>query len=84
MPNTYENIGKIEEARWRFFSGFCGGILSRTCIAPIERYIILRQTGSQTYLGKHWKEIAVIIYNKEGPSSFFKGNGANCMRVGPF
>jgi hypothetical protein len=75
---------KVEEARWRFFSGFLGGIISRSCVAPIERYIILRQTGNQIYNEKTMVEVVSHIWQREGPSSLFKGNGANCMRVGPF
>jgi len=25
-----------------------------------------------------------MIWGREGPSSLFKGNGANCLRVGPY
>lgn len=74
---------KLEEARWRFVSGFTAGVTSRTCIAPIERYIILRQTGSARYLHKSLRQVVTTIYGQEGPSSLFKGNGANCLRVGP-
>jgi hypothetical protein len=29
-------------------------------------------------------EVLTLLWEKEGPSSLFKGNGANCLRVGPF
>ncbi len=29
-------------------------------------------------------EVVAMIWGREGPSSLFKGNGANCLRVGPY
>lgn len=72
------------EAFWRLLSGFTAGVASRSFIAPIERYIILKQTKSKVYHSKGLLRVLVLMYRREGIRGFFKGNGANCLRAGPF
>ncbi|ETN08796.1 hypothetical protein PPTG_11619 [Phytophthora nicotianae INRA-310] len=75
----------------------CGGIAgcaSRTSVAPLERLKILFQV--QDYIKKDGGEAAVQIkyrsvgqslrqiHAEEGLRGYFKGNGANCVRVFPY
>lgn len=65
-----------------FIAGGIAGIVSRTCIAPIERVKILYQInrgGSASWLG-----IAPKILREEGALAFWKGNSAAVVRVMPY
>lgn len=62
------------------------GCASRTAVAPLERLKILLQVqhfvGSSKYQGV-WPSLR-RIQREEGARGFFKGNGANCVRVFPY
>lgn len=65
-------------------SGAIAGIISRTLTAPIERIKVLKQTDNS-----HFKDISFLrsfnyMFKTEGWAGFFKGNGANVIRVVPF
>ena len=63
-------------------AGGVAGVVSRTCIAPIERVKILYQIASKAS-GLHWTAIAPRILREEGPLAFWKGNTAAVVRVMP-
>lgn len=68
---------------WRaFLAGGCGGLVSRTATAPLEKVKILQQTATDKHLSiaRH----LTGVWQKEGLKSLFAGNGANCIRVLPF
>lgn len=65
-------------------SGATAGAISRSAVAPIERIIILRQTKNQKYLKHSIFSSLKLMYQSEGFTSLFKGNGANCVRIAPF
>lgn len=70
-----------------FVAGGIAGIVSRTCIAPIERVKILYQISSGGAAGgaaAHWTEIAPRILREEGALAFWKGNSAAVVRVMPY
>lgn len=65
-----------------FIAGGIAGIVSRTCIAPIERVKILYQInrgGSSSWYG-----LAPKILREEGALAFWKGNSAAVVRVMPY
>lgn len=39
----------FSETEWRLVSGAISGAVSRSCVAPIERTIILKQTNNLNY-----------------------------------
>eukprot|EP00927_Polykrikos_kofoidii_P005701 TRINITY_DN12260_c0_g1_i1.p1 TRINITY_DN12260_c0_g1~~TRINITY_DN12260_c0_g1_i1.p1 ORF type:complete len:391 (-),score=54.17 TRINITY_DN12260_c0_g1_i1:245-1417(-) len=67
---------------WQFLvAGGCGGIVSRTATAPLERLRIQAQLGVPIgYLVGKLKD----IYATEGFRGLWAGNFANCLRVFPF
>ena len=62
------------------FSGAFAGMISRSLTSPLERIKILQQVN----VGKSslWTTFLHVLY-KEGIMAFWKGNLANCLRVGP-
>jgi Mitochondrial carrier protein. len=52
--------------------------------APFERIIILKQTDNPVYRGDSIPKMLVKMLEKEGFSSYFKGNGVNVCRIFPF
>ena len=71
-----------------FVAGGIAGVVSRTCIAPVERvkilYQISRSGAGTTAAELHWTEIAPQILRKEGVLAFWKGNTAAVVRVMPY
>ena len=72
----------MEKRAKHLIIGGIGGVVSRTCVAPLERLKILYQTknayASRTYINN----IFHIIKN-QGYKALFSGNGVNCLRVMP-
>ena len=69
-----------------FVAGGLAGVVSRTCIAPIERVKILYQVTSRNAGGNSlpWTAIAPKILREEGLAAFWKGNTAAVVRVVPY
>ena len=67
-----------------FCAGGLAGIVSRTCIAPVERVKILYQVGRKASGETSWTAIAPRILREEGVSAFWKGNTAAVVRVVPY
>mmetsp|Transcript_1319 Transcript_1319/g.2199 ORF Transcript_1319/g.2199 Transcript_1319/m.2199 type:complete len:87 (+) Transcript_1319:34-294(+) len=67
-------------------AGGIAGIVSRTCIAPIERvkilYQITKASPNAESLG-YWR-IVPRIYREEGLLAFWKGNSVAVIRVVPY
>jgi len=69
-------------------AGGVAGIVSRTAVSPLERIKILQQvqfvTGHE--VPKYTSQLQALrrIWAEEGARGFFKGNGANCVRVFPY
>lgn len=62
----------------------CGAaVVSRTCIAPVERVKIVFQTTKGTIPGG-WPGIAPRIWREEGLLAFWRGNSAAVVRVMPY
>eukprot|EP00828_Plagiopyla_frontata_P046466 TRINITY_DN825_c0_g1_i3.p1 TRINITY_DN825_c0_g1~~TRINITY_DN825_c0_g1_i3.p1 ORF type:complete len:361 (+),score=52.05 TRINITY_DN825_c0_g1_i3:71-1153(+) len=64
-------------------SGGIAGITSRTCTAPLERIIILKQTKHPDFIGKNIFNNFHTIISREGISGLFRGNFLNCVRTFP-
>lgn len=65
-----------------FLAGGTAGVLSRTCIAPIERVKILYQINKGA--GSSGAAVASTIFRNEGMLAFWKGNTAAVARVMPY
>lgn len=65
-------------------SGAIAGIVSRTLTAPIERIKVLKQTDNSHFSDKSFIRSFQYMLKTEGWTGFFKGNGANIIRVIPF
>ena len=70
-----------------FFSGGIAGTLSKTICAPMERIKLLIQTqSSNNKIKEPYKGIRdcfLRILKDDGVLSFWRGNGANCIRYFP-
>ncbi len=67
-----------------FVTGAISGVFSRTATNPLERLKILRQLTTKEFKALSISESFVYMWKEEGMRGFFKGNGANAIRVGPF
>jgi solute carrier family 25 phosphate transporter 23/24/25/41 len=70
-------------------AGGIAGIVSRTAVSPLERLKILQQVQHVTghdKVPKYTSQTQALrrILAEEGFQGFFKGNGANCIRVFPY
>ena len=65
-----------------FIAGGVAGIISRTCIAPIERVKILFQINRAGSIP--WHQLPGKILREEGVRAFWKGNTAAVVRVMPY
>lgn len=79
-------LGSVQEW-WRYnntarflMAGAVAGIVSRTAVSPLEVVATAQMVrgGNKSLLG----ELSDILRN-EGIKGFFKGNGANCIKVAP-
>lgn len=80
-----------------FFSGGAAGAFSRTITAPLDRLRVVIQEGNTARMLAHLhrhrppsaakhpalSDFVLHIYEEGGWRSFWKGNGINCMKVGP-
>eukprot|EP00050_Salpingoeca_kvevrii_P015516 m.47574 g.47574 ORF g.47574 m.47574 type:complete len:386 (+) comp6363_c0_seq2:92-1249(+) len=72
--------------------GGLSGCISRTAVSPLERlkilyqvqYMALRDQAIQTDKYPGMVSSLRLIWREEGFRGFFKGNGANCIRVFPY
>lgn len=67
-----------------FVSGGLAGCVAKTLVAPIDRVKILLQVHSTHYDGYGIFESFYRIYQKEGFSALYKGNGAQMIRIFPY
>jgi solute carrier family 25 phosphate transporter 23/24/25/41 len=83
-----ESYDELTVTLKRFMCGGFAGAVSRTCVAPIDRVKILRQTqfiqesGILKY-GSMW-ETAQTVLKEEGPKGLWRGNVTNVLRVIPY
>lgn len=86
MTTSSTNANKKPSALQSFLGGGVAGVVSRTMVSPLERLKILYQvqfvTGFEVKAKytSQWDSLK-LMYREEGWRSFFKGNGANCIRV---
>lgn len=67
-----------------FTAGSFAGCLSKTVVAPAERVKVMAQTDA-LHGGRcrSYSHIARDVLREEGFRSFWRGNGANCVRIIP-
>ncbi len=61
-------------------AGAVAGIVSRTCVSPLEVVATAQMVrgGNKNMVGE-----LTDLFANEGVKGFFKGNGANCLKVAP-
>lgn len=79
-----------EKALRQFAAGAGAGVITKSTVAPLERMKVLFQvqgmSGGGTTAGLKYTspiQAAATIFREEGVRGFYKGNGANCLRVIP-
>jgi len=73
------------KSEWKnLLTGAFSGIISKTFVSPIERLKILRQLDIIDYHRKNVVKSLHWMYSSEGIIGFFKGNGINVIRYGPY
>ena len=75
MKNIKENLKY-------FINGSIAGTVSRTIIAPIQRYKIIKQV-SPKKISKSLVKGIYRLYKNEGFLRLFAGNGTDCLRLVP-
>ena len=85
------NMSQAERGTRLLLSGAIAGAVTKTCVAPLERIKILFQIQGMTslvvdknnrkYTGLF--QAARLVVREEGFLAFYKGNGANVLRVIP-
>jgi solute carrier family 25 phosphate transporter 23/24/25/41 len=75
--------GGILAAMKILLAGGIAGAVSRTCVSPFERIKILFQTQGYPPRYTSVTQAFRVIFQEEGLYGYFKGNGANCLRIFP-
>jgi len=85
MSTSSEEFRK--RAILQMVAGACSGAITKTSTAPLERLKILFQIqGMNPTMPAKYTSIPqsfVVIFKEEGIKGFYKGNGANVLRVMP-
>ena len=71
----------VEKSRMNnFASGAIAGCVSRSATAPLDRLKTIMQAGKgdRSIMG-----MMKYMYNEGGITGFWRGNGINCMKIGP-
>lgn len=63
-----------------FLAGGIGGVISRTCTAPLDRVRIIQQTSARAS-GQGMRSLLSSLYAEGGWKGLFAGNAANCLKV---
>jgi solute carrier family 25 (mitochondrial phosphate transporter), member 23/24/25/41 len=63
-----------------FISGFIAGCVSRTATAPLDRLKTIMQAGKGDRNISHMMR---YMYKEGGWIGFWRGNGVNCLKIGP-
>lgn len=63
-------------------AGALSGVLSRTCTSPLEVVATLQMSGMALSNGGLVSQLT-HLYNAQGIGAFWRGNGANCLKVAP-
>jgi len=74
---------KIEDIN-RFLSGGLAGMIAKTAIAPLDRVKVLFQATVRAFSLKSCILEFQRILQKEGKFAFWKGNGAQLLRIFPY
>jgi solute carrier family 25 phosphate transporter 23/24/25/41 len=81
---TDQSFEKMWATTKALLSGGIAGAVSRTVTSPLERLKVMRQvqTTGNAYGGM--LSAFTRMYREEGLRSYWKGNGANVMRIAPY
>ena len=86
LRDSLQKVGRVvadqaETAKF-LLAGAVAGIVSRTAVSPLEVVATLQMVQGGKSSGGLIAELT-SLYSKEGIAGFFKGNGANCLKVAP-
>lgn len=87
MVKDYRStLDHIPTAVKQFVAGGLAGAASKTAVAPLERTKVLTQIDSMKRGHGHGRSVLSVVADTlrtEGVLAFFKGNGANVVRIVP-
>eukprot|EP00554_Chaetoceros_debilis_P001086 CAMPEP_0194087808 /NCGR_PEP_ID=MMETSP0149-20130528/26612_1 /TAXON_ID=122233 /ORGANISM="Chaetoceros debilis, Strain MM31A-1" /LENGTH=438 /DNA_ID=CAMNT_0038771285 /DNA_START=314 /DNA_END=1630 /DNA_ORIENTATION=+ len=80
VANAASDWWKTAETAKFLLAGAVAGIVSRTAVSPLEVIATAQMVrgGNKNMVGELSE-----LFNSEGVKGFFKGNGANCLKVAP-
>lgn len=67
-----------------FIAGGCAGIISKSCLAPIDRVKIIFQVTERRFSLSNALQLMRRIYHQDGFRALFRGNSATVLRVMPY
>ena len=63
-----------------FIAGGCAGIISKSCLAPLDRIKIIFQVSEKKFTFRNGYKLGRQIYMRDGFWSLFRGNSATVLR----
>lgn len=80
VSDAVRNFWRDAEKTKFLLAGAVAGIVSRTVVSPLEVVATAQMVrgGNKNIMGE-----LIELFNTEGIRGFFKGNGANCLKVAP-
>eukprot|EP00668_Euglena_longa_P002195 GGOE01002539.1.p1 GENE.GGOE01002539.1~~GGOE01002539.1.p1 ORF type:complete len:458 (+),score=114.68 GGOE01002539.1:68-1441(+) len=80
VPEAHQSFHKPMRT---FIAGAIAGALSRTATAPLDRLKVLLQASSTQYQSQGVLDGLRAIYKEGGMRAFWRGNGANIVKIAP-
>jgi len=82
-PTAALSVSYIWEASKGFSAGAAAGVIAKTSLAPLDRVKLLTQIERLRGTNRSIPRLVADVYQIEGIRAFWKGNGANCIRIIP-
>ena len=86
LPRDVQRMKKetlMEAIGAQLYAGGIAGCISRTSTAPLERFKVIIQSRVPGATTQSFKSELMGIFKESGFFGFWRGNGANCLKVAP-